>query len=220
MGFRVPLTSASSLDTRDGTTNPGVIIEGARATFTDGAFHSATVEMETVGGVSGGSRFVLDGGPLAGRLELNQDELPGGGYESVARILADRVELPEQNPDESVTATLGSIYAHASAPYGQLGVDRYGRRVQLRGAIINAVSPFSAAGGASFTLGSVPARLAPARTQIYLCSLYTGTAWSYVQVVVRGASEGAAAGRIDYIAGGALSAGLLMSFNDAEWQIP
>lgn len=107
MGFRNPITSATSVDTGRGLANPGVrlyqdtsvpgVPRGIAEWRTGIMDRNATVTLS--GGGSGGSSFVIDGGASAGgtnapHLEFDVAGAPAGGYQSVLRIAgADVIDI-------------------------------------------------------------------------------------------------------------------------------
>ncbi len=100
MGFRNPIRTAAAVDTRDGDASAaGVTVDGATATWHDGFGTAGRVELTSPpGGGTGGAGFSVIGSDrfatrVLGRLDLQEKELPAGGYESVATMRAERIEL-------------------------------------------------------------------------------------------------------------------------------
>lgn len=98
MGFRTPLTSPA-LDTRDQPGAAGVVIDGSSARWHDGYGTTGRVILDSPpGGGTGFSGFSVVGsdglGTIPARLDLREEELPGGdGYRSVAVLRADVIRL-------------------------------------------------------------------------------------------------------------------------------
>jgi hypothetical protein len=98
MGFRTPLTAAEEVDTTLGGRQPGVKIYTRGGNPSSGVvewsagFSNVRGELTSSDTGSGGTVFSL--GMVGLNLGLAEQELPAGGYEAVARLVADRAEVP------------------------------------------------------------------------------------------------------------------------------
>ena len=139
MGFRDPVTTATATDTGTSPTGPGVrvyqdaenpfgVVEWRTGIAGDvPATMSLSSFQQTVDGVlrSFGNRMVWEGSSANGvppaRVELNVEQVPAGGYESVGRWIADRLQvsspLEAMGPAGAPTKVAGS-YLPGWGDYG------------------------------------------------------------------------------------------------------
>jgi hypothetical protein len=133
MGFRVPLTAAEEVDTTLDGRQPGVKIytrggnPSAGVVDWHAGFATRRAELVSSDTGSGGERFTL-GSPdgLLG-LELNEEELAEGGYETHAKLRGERVTLHPGGRTRRIRDS-GWIDLNPVAPWVR-GVDKMGYRV-------------------------------------------------------------------------------------------
>jgi hypothetical protein len=183
MGYRNPLTTAAAVDTGHGLADAGVRVyqdlsipavpKGVAEWRTGRMDPGGNATAILSGGGSGGSSFVVQGGKTqtvqAPALDLNVEQLPGGGYGPVARLVTGAggqafTDAPLIGPDTKWQALpLVTTGALTFTAFDAGNAPRYARladgTVILEG--IAKILAGTLAAGASAQAGSLPASLAP-----------------------------------------------------------
>lgn len=237
MGFRDPITTAAAVDTgpagapsvyltegNDGLGNSSSTygIVGFRDGFND---TDATITRRTVVNPrsqvnSGGGSVTYDSGSYAGgkagpKLVQSMTVDGTGAASSLTQITGDRLSIATTSIDVATTAiTLNALFKSAgSGAGGTPAVDQIANRVDMRGAIANASSPYSASAGTVNTLGSIPAALAPGAKRWWAVALLTGSGYTTALVSVD------TTGAITFVPQAAMTVGFALNLNGIRWLI-
>jgi hypothetical protein len=174
VGFRDPITSATAVDTGRGPSDAGVRLYqdttvpavpiGVAEWRTGQMTRNATAKLS--GGGSGGSVFALSGGNTqatdAPELDLNVEQLPGGGYAPVLRLRAGAAQggriVPDVALDAPVPMTALPLGTMLTPFGGQYEAPRY---TKLASGLV-VVTGFATVTTTSFGPGSLMAGPLPA----------------------------------------------------------
>lgn len=237
MGFRKPITTAAAVDTGP-PGNPAVYLaegndgQGNAAStygvvgFRDGfADTDATITRRTVINphsevISGGGSVTYDAGSYAGgkagpKIVQSVTVDGTGAASSDTQITGDRFTLSTGSVDVATTSiTLNALYKSAGVGAGGVpAVDQIANRVEMRGAIANVSSPYSANAGTVYPLGSIPAALAPGAKRWWAVAALTGAGYASALVSVD------TAGAINFVPLAALTVGFALNLNGIRWLV-